>query len=225
MNAITYKDIHQDYIKRSISTHGGKMSDIPSISTSCLCNPFCKARRAAADDNSICARCYAHNYLTFRATLREKLERNTAFYTNADIQPEDVPRLNYSVFRFESFGELVNVQQLKNYVTIANKNPNTVFTLWTKRLDIVKNAIEHGLQTYDNFNIIASSRNINKSDMEYYLNKYGNIFDACFTVYSPEHIRENNIQIDCIGDCINCLKCYSRDLDAAAPIEINEKLK
>lgn len=213
------------FIRDSIAEHGGKMAGIPSISTSALENKGCTARRAIND--AVCADCYACKYLNYRKTLREKCGRNHAFYTTADIKPEDVPRINACMFRFESFGELENVQQFQNYCTIAAVNKNTTFSIWTKQPNIIQEYTDNGGEIPNNLNIILSSRFINVSDAEYYRKKYWTInYDAVFTVYTKEHAEKHNIPIQCGGNsCIDCGLCYSRFDHDDEPIEINELLK
>lgn len=214
------------FINDSISRHTGKMEGVRSISTSALANPSCIARRE--DKNAICANCYACKYLKLRKTLREKCARNSIFYTTEHLQKEDIPRLNDKIFRFEAFGELENVTQLANYNNIAWYNPDTIFTLWSKRPDIIERFYTSEVRAY-NFNIILSSRFINQSDYKYYLDNYGRgFFDGVFTVYTKEHAEAHNIPINGRsgrGACNNCRLCYmERDHDRE-PFEINELIK
>lgn len=215
------------FIADSISTHSGKMAGIPSISTSALENTICSARRQ--DNNTVCSHCYACQHLNYRKALKDKCKRNHDFFTTQLITAQDVPKINASSFRFESFGELQNVTQLQNYVTIANANVNTVFTLWTKNMDIVKTYAESNIcDWHDNFKIIASSRLLNISDYSYYCDEYYSLFDAVFTVYTKEYAKEHNIDINCIGGtgaCLECGRCYDWSLNTDYPIEINEILK
>ena len=72
-----------DYINYSISDHGGKLSGIPSLSTSPLCNPHCMAR--SKNPGLICSKCYSMTYNNYRKSLKEKLLVNTLFYTKYSI--------------------------------------------------------------------------------------------------------------------------------------------
>lgn len=51
---------YKQFVAYSIATHSGKMSGIPSISTSVLCNRNCAEN--AAVKGSICEKCYARGY-------------------------------------------------------------------------------------------------------------------------------------------------------------------
>lgn len=135
---------YREYIEYSIATHSGKLSGIPSISTSVLCNPNCA--KNAAVKGSVCAECYARGYAKHRSQLAEKLENNYRFYTSVNLTAGDVPFINSALFRLESFGDLANVQQFANYCMIAKANPQTRFVLWTKKLSRyrdVYNALRH----------------------------------------------------------------------------------
>lgn len=201
------------YINYSITTHNGKMTGIPSISTSCLCNPHCMAR--SQDPELICYNCYAMGYCDYRKSLREKLKTNTIFYTTYDIPKTAVPLINTLYFRFESFGDLVNETQVKNYFTIARVNKNVNCALWTKNPWIIKKAIENGAKKPSNLKIIYSIPEINKViTIETYnaIKKEYPFIDAIFTVHDKKSINENGININCGGkSCMECgFNCYRK---------------
>ena len=123
------------FIDYSISTHSGKMEKIPSISTSALDNVYCNAR--CKNSESICSKCYARRLLTMRKSLREKMNVNHKFYTTYEIPAIAVPHVNASIFRFESFGDVENALQVKNYYTIARNNKHCMFVLWTKNPHVI----------------------------------------------------------------------------------------
>lgn len=213
------------FINNSIAKHGGKMLNIPSISTSALVNEFCTSCNGCG--LAATGKCYAKKYLKMRPTLAEKCARNTAFYTAVNLSDNDIPHINAAVARFESFGELENVQQFKNYCTIAWNNERCNFSMWTKRPEIIKEYDRNGGILPDNLNIILSSHAINKSDIDFYKSNYSGLFDAVFTVYTKEYAQKHNIKIDCIpgsGACMKCGKCYSKAIQGQE-MEINELLK
>ena len=216
----------QLFIANSISHHTGKMENIPSINTSVFENTFCATRRTVS--GSICSKCYACKYLSLRPQLREKCAINHKFFTTVELTDADIPKFNALFFRFESFGELQNVLQFKNYVTIARNNYSTKFLLWTKNLDIVADFIEqypNELWT-DNFNIIASSRFINHSDYDYYSKYYDGLFVGVFTAYTKDYAAQRNININCAySKCWTCDCCCYELTDTLHPVEINEIVK
>ena len=213
------------FINYSITTHSGKLEDIPSISTSCLCNKYCIAR--SNNPNLICYYCYAMSYCDFRKDLRLKLEMNCRFYTNYEIQKKAVPLLNCLYFRFESFGDLNNVTQVKNYFTIARVNKNVKFALWTKNPWIISKAIAAGINVPKNVKIIYSVPVINKAitkELNRKIKRKWSFINAIFTVHDKQHVIENNININCGGkSCRNCgFSCYKKSCRITL---INEKKK
>ena len=64
--------------------------------------------------------------------LNACLERNTKILTGRILKEAEIPMINASFFRFESFGDLINVTQVINYFHICKKNKHVHFALWTK---------------------------------------------------------------------------------------------
>ena len=201
------------FIERSISIHSGKMEGIPSISTSVKLNPNCKRNQAC--NSSICKHCYANSYASFRKELRNKLEINTQFYTRYELTKKDVPMINSKIFRFESFGDLINTLQVKNYFTIARANKNTFFVLWTKNPEIIAKALDkYNVTIPKNFRIIISELYVNQAVNIRYFNNLKKLYpfmSKLFTVYSADYIQEHKIKINCGGKkCLDCLQCYDK---------------
>lgn len=200
------------FVEWSMTIHTGKMEGIPSISTSCFCNDRCKTRKE--NPKTICADCYVTSYL-YRKSLIEKLEVNTKFYTTYELAPEDVPYINFLYCRYESFGDLNNTLQFKNFCTIARKNRHCTFVLWTKNPDIIKKAINNGVKIPKNLKIILSEIFTNNPINIKYFRKIKKIFpfvNKLFAVYEKEYIKEHKIVINCgLNNCLNCLKCYDQN--------------
>ena len=212
------------FIEKSISDHTGKMEGIPSISTSVKLNPNCIRNQACK--GSICEHCYANAYAGFRKELRNKLEINTLFYSKYELTKRDVPIINSKYFRFESFGDLINTTQVKNYFTIARANPDTFFVLWTKNPSIIGKAILDGAKVPKNFRIIVSELYLNQPISGRYFANLKSLFpfiSKLFSVYSPDYIQEHKISINCGGKkCLECMRCYSKSDRTKL---IREKLK
>lgn len=202
--------------------HSGKMADMISLSTSCLTNPNCQKNRAV--NGSICQHCYAAALLNMRKTQREKLEKATEFLTKTIINPDNIPFINASLFRFEAFGDLNNSIQVLNYFNIARKNPQTTFALWTKNPFIISYAMkEYEIEKPENMVIIISSLFVNKQLDFDKMKKIYPFIDKVFTVYDPDFIATNNIGINCgARHCAGCQNCYNLKNGL---IYINEKLK
>lgn len=204
--------------KLHITKHKGKMTGIDSISTSCLINPYCIARRE--QKGTVCQKCYAKKYLLLRPSLRDKMAINSELLTFQVLKDSELPILNNLVFRLESFGDLYNDIQLINYINLCNKNPHTMFALWTKNIHICSQVFDDmKVEKPNNLVIIYSSPLLNKKDMNF---EYVTYVDHVFTVYQKKFAKDNDIQINCgANKCIECLKCYAKDTD----FYINEILK
>lgn len=224
-----YNSMSPEEIKKTVraalcTDHTGKMHGIWSISTSCLMNSRCLARMLNGE--SICAHCFSASMNGNYDALRVKLMRNTVLLNSVELTPDMIPeiRCKSKMFRFESFGDLVSPLQVKNYFTIAqaieDQGRGVICALWTKNPDIIAKAIEmYGIKKPGNLQIILSTLKVNDTPaaVEY------EFIDKVFTVYDPEFIEANNININCgARDCSTCKRCYTKH----DGIEyISEKLK
>lgn len=199
-----------------VTAHRGKMEGMASISTSCLCNKYCK--EYSKNNENICSYCYANTSLRIFTGMKENCEKNTEILTSRILTPEELPVLNYSYFRFEAFGDLINETQLINYFNICRNNKGTHFALWTKNPFIIEKVISNGGKKPRNLQIILSSMKINQpADGSKW-----SFVDKVFTVYSDEYIEANNVQINCGSEsCLLCRKCYCSTKNKT----INERLK
>lgn len=214
---MTIKEFENKYGVKFTLKHTGKMQDMISLSTSVSCNENCK--RNAKIENSICSHCYASRMMKRYKTLENKLAKNTGVLTSAVIPVNEMPKLNVSVFRFESFGDLNNETQVINYFNLCKANQETTFALWTKSPWIINKAIESGNEKPNNLVIIVSSLFINKTAKVKY-----SFIDKVFTVYDKETASgKDSSFINCgARNCNECRRCY-RKTDS---IEyINELLK
>lgn len=193
----------------------GKLSGFCSLSTSPLCNAHCIKRMES--DVAVCKHCFSARMQKRYKNLREKLERNTEFLTTVELQPEDIPFLNMAFFRFESFGDLNNELQFKNYVTIAEANSHCIFALWTKNPWIIADAMEkYQIRKPENMIIILSSVLLNEQTAPAH-----EFIDKVFTVYDKEHAEA--VGINCgARSCAECRRCYTKTNEVEY---INELLK
>ena len=191
----------------------GKMKGFHSLNTNPLTNAFCMNMHQK--ENTICSKCYSIRGLkSWCMGANETWQRNNDILTD-DVLPEHKrPFIMDKFFRFHSHGELINDYHFINLCLIAERNPETHFALWTKRIDIVeRNA---GLIP-DNMIMIYSTPKIN--DESPFLPDF---FNKKFSVYTKEFAEENGIELNCAGkSCIDCLICYRDN----AVKYVNEKLK
>lgn len=210
---ITNPDTNAVYISENMS---GKMSGILAISTLCTINPRCIARMKSGEN--VCKHCFAAATTARYKSLREHLEENTRTLSAGIIPDENLPRFKktVSIVRFEAFGDLVNVAHARNYLRIATINPHVKFALWTKNPDILADAIAIDGKPA-NMMVIQSALKLDTPEPP-----FADFVDKVFTVYRPETIDRENIEINCgARDCAGCAECY---LDKAVK-EIREKLK
>lgn len=196
--------------------HTGKMKGMASLSTSCQINQRCA--KNAKVKGSICEKCYAQRMFNLWKTMRPAMENNFRILTTQIIPIEDLPVLNYSIFRIESFGDIANTIHAINYLNLIKKNPQTFFGWWTKNPDFIAKALkETGYEKPDNCNILRSSLFINKPIKAYYP-----FVDKVFTVYDKTTIATKGIEINCgARSCLKCRKCYEKN----DIINVNEQLK
>lgn len=203
----------------------GKMYDFPSISTNCLCNPFCLARIEKASPDSICSHCFAEATVNHYSDLNDNCKRNFDILTTEIIPLELLPRFYPDVrqCRIESFGDVYNVTQAINYINIAIVNPGVNVTAWTKNPYVWKKAFEKAGKPA-NFTFILSSQFLNKTaEPSPAIKKW---IDIIFTVYSPDYIGANKININCgARSCRTCKECYMPMLNQNGLRYVCEKLK
>ena len=207
----------------------GKMENIASVSTCCLCNGHCRANRnkpnSAAGNECICRDCFAVDTQSQYDALRNHTVYNSAILSAIVLNPETLPRFITDVVRLESFGDLINKTQAINYLNICRVNPLVTFTIWTKNPDILDAAIKEGGKP-DNLICIVSSHYKNEIAAANY-----SWIDHIFTVWdSREKAAAAGVTINCraIVDgvehdkCRLCMRCYTR---GNADYYIHELLK
>ena len=185
------------------SKMSGKLTGIPAFNTNTVSNAFCIRQK---DTATICGKCYSHRMLnTFRKSCIPAFEHNSKLFSEF-IEWDDLPRLNATYVRFNGHGELINSAHFDNIVRIAKKNPETTFTLWTKRASIVR---AYGAVP-DNLILIFSNPTIGK----------------VIGVPRAFHKVFNNVEKDsgtaqnCTGKrCMDCLLCYRKDSGANVIVE------
>ncbi len=195
--------------------HSGKMEGMVSISTSVTTNERCA--KNAQIKGSICEKCFAAKQMRVFPTMEKPMVENQRILTSEVLPLDVLPIINNIYFRFEAFGDLNNATQVKNYFNICYKNPGVKFALWTKNPDYIAQAISDGYEKPENLNIILSSLFINKERKNPFP-----FVDKVFTVYDPNFIEENGIEINCgARNCFSCCLCYNKNNVSV----INEKLK
>jgi hypothetical protein len=177
-----------------ISTMTGKLEGLQAINTNTLSNDFCGAMRAT---DSICAKCYSAAMLSgSRKNCVPAFEHNSAVLS-APLTARQIPVINARYFRFHGHGELINRQHLENFYLIAEANPQTTFTLWTKRQALIRTARRRP----DNMILIYSNPRLDRI-----IARPPKAFDKVFNNVPKDYKGEAN----CTGQkCMECLACYT----------------
>lgn len=184
----------------------GKMTGIPSISTSVLLNPRC--HRRAKCEGSICFKCYAASTLKRYGNAEKAYAHNTEVLTERVLERDELPIFaNVQYVRLESFGDLINAEQACNCLNIAKHNSKIKFALWTKNPDILMAGFDlFGMKKPDNLQIVYSSPMINKADRAAF--RVYDFIDKVFTGYDKEHAKNINCGAK---QCATCGLCYEKN--------------
>jgi hypothetical protein len=177
-----------------VSTMTGKLAGIQAINTNTLTNKFCSTMR---DTDAICGACYSAAMLSgSRKNCVPAFEHNSALLSSRELQPAELPAINAAIFRFHGHGELINSLHLRNLYAIADKNPATIFALWTKRRDIIRK----GGARPANLILIYSNPSLQRV-----ISKAPKGFDKVFNNVPKDYAGAAN----CTGQkCIDCRACY-----------------
>ena len=200
-----------------------KLEGICSISTSVHDNVFCKCRQKIAD--CICKYCYAYNQQSYQTGLKEHNILNGIILRNVLIPTKYFKylKLIFPYLRIESFGDVANVTQARNYIRIIKANPDKRCAIWSKNIGIWARAFELEGKP-KNTTYVHSSDKLNvisEIDREKY-----SFVDHIFTVFTKAYAKKHNININCGGrKCLECIRkktaCYYRGGD----LFINELVK
>lgn len=205
-------------------SEGTKMDGIQSISSSCLVNPICKARRECPD--TICAHCYAHNLCKMRKSLDEHLRQNFYKLNRRLLTPQEAKAVKIDTYlgRIESFGDVASVTQARNYIRIIKAHPKTRFGVWSKNWGIWLVAFKQEGKP-KNCTFVLSSMEVNKVDeVNPRMVPYA---DHVFTVWDKElydGVIAEHPETECAGlSCERCRKCYHKPTAHGSSFYINER--
>jgi len=201
-----------------------KLAGIVSISSSVHDNCFCAAWRKIKD--CICAKCYAYNQQAYQTGLKEHNILNGIILRNIliPVKAFKVLQIVFPYLRIESFGDIANVTQARNYLRIIKAFPRKRCAIWSKNIETWNKAINIEGKP-ENTTFVLSSPIVNKPYDITIIDKYPFI-DHIFTVFTKAYAKKHNININCGGlKCITCIKakkaCYYRNTE----IFINELKK
>ncbi len=188
-----------------------KLEGLCSVSSSVCDNKLCSWRQKIKD--CICSHCYAQNQQSYKTGLKEHNILNGLVLRNILI-PVSFFKKNLficsKILRIESFGDVANVTQARNYIRIIKAFPRKRCAIWSKNLLILEEAFRLEGKP-KNTTFVFSSSFINKPAA--IDRKRFSFVDHRFTVFDADYIKRWNIKINCGGKkCMNCIKaktnCY-----------------
>ena len=201
----TYNRLLAMHAGPQTTVHEGKLDGLESVGTLNVCNPYCVARMK---EGGVCAHCYVEKH-GYKKALMGKLIYNYDLLTAGIVPFEMLPIVSTILARVESFGDVHNETQARNYLHIIRKNSNSRWAIWSKNPAIYRKAFESEGKP-ENTTFVLSSFLLNTpakipENMEKYV-------DHVFTVYTLAYLKEHpEIEIDCgFSRCLECQKCYHR---------------
>lgn len=225
LNATKQKGIINRTPIRMSTSLGGKMLDVWAFSTLSLVNPLCLARMR--NEKLVCHHCYVKKSLYICAVLN--FVQNAFLLMNYELPIDWIPVLNpknkekHPIIRIESFGDLFNVVQVKNYLRIVYSNPDFHFGMWTKNPNYLKQGIDE-IGKPENLSTVFSMSVVDKMDES---NKFDSYFDHKFIVVNSQELKDkyltNSAYYPCKcgrHSCINCQNCYKRSENVTTAVEL-----
>lgn len=206
-----------------VSNHmSGKMDGIKCITSACTVNDHCKSLHT----NGICKHCYAFRYLQLRQSVRKCYENNSKVISNA-MDVTYMPSFRHGDFvRLESFGDLININHIENYLLMAFKNPKTNFALFTKRRFMLENYFnDFEVKKPKNLAIVSSAYTMDDDkNTELYASYVTNdnlgfkLVDTVFNVYTSDDQMQKKDKLamnkrECEKQCKHCLVCWENKID------------
>lgn len=198
----------------------GKMSGIPAVTSSMLCNESCQSFMNIK--GSVCEKCYTKKYLSARPNSEKCYRENTDLLSSSLIPIKQLPFINAALCRLESFGDITNTTHLQNYINLIRKNNHCMFSLFTKNYTVVFDFFKEHKQPR-NLSLVISSLMLNTPFDITTISQLPLTNVKIFTVYTKKHADKNGITVTCGKNrCIDCQRCYKRN---KAPIYVSELLK
>lgn len=196
-----------------------------SINTNKYTNKNCTALSSHKNNNLVCKNCYVNNITKRYKDMTPAYQHNSEILTTRILTSEEIKNLsreimNYSIFRFESFGDLNNEIQLINYINIAKACKWTKFGLWTKHFKIVLDYFKKGFKMPKNITLVLSAPFKDQALKEGFVNLFKKYHSRVitFTVLKDK----NDPRINCgKRKCIECRNCY----DSKKPVDVYELIK
>lgn len=192
-----------------------KLEGICSISSSVCDNILCATKQKIKD--CICKFCYAFNQQSYQTGLKEHNILNGIILRNVllPVSAFKCLKIIFPYLRIESFGDVANVTQARNYIRIIKAFPEKRCAIWSKNILLWEMAIKAEGKP-ENTTYVHSSHKLNKHDN--IDTERFQFVDHVFTVYEKAYAKQNDIVINCGGrKCMECIlakkNCYFRNTE------------
>ena len=176
-----------------ISEMTGKLKGIAGINTNPLTNNFCKKMQKT---ETICKDCYSCAMLRgVRRNCEPAWERNSVLLSKTDLEGKEIPYISHALARFHAHGELINKRHFRNFIRIAEANPQTKFSFFTKRTEFVDGEIPINVtMIYSNPTVNRVRKTVPKG------------FHKVFNV-----VTKDSYKVNCgARNCSRCQQCFNR---------------
>ena len=190
--------------KVKISKMSGKLKELQAINTNTLTNDYCKRMNGCKNDKVICTMCYSHYMLsTFRKNCTGAFQHNSNMLSTKILDDKSFPKFSdkNDIIRLHAHGELINTTHMYNLITMVNLNPTKMFSLYTKRADIINKVFNH-MNKPINLILVYSNPIIDKP-----MTTIPNHFDKVFNVLKQKHQEKINCGAK---NCNTCRLCYKK---------------
>lgn len=183
-------------VKVKISKMTGKLEGIVGINTNPLSNSFCKKMQKG---ETICKHCYSCAMLRgLRKNCMPVWERNSQILSSRLLETSEIPRITAAFCRFHAHGELINKIHFENFIRIAEANPWTKFSFFTKRTNLCDLT-----NLPDNVTMVYSNPTLDRV-----VTKVPKGFHKVFNVIT----KKEDARVNCgARSCITCQKCFKRE--------------
>lgn len=187
-----------------ISEMSGKLKGIDGINTNPFYNNFCTTMHLNKNKCIICTDCYSMEMLlTFRKKYCSPKWRDNGYILSEKLLTDvEISKLKFKnkYIRIDAHGELLNLCHFLNVVAIARFHKEKVFSLFTKRKDLLKYLSKKDKPK--NLVIVYSNPKVDTPKTS----KPLKIVDVVFNVITKDGIHAH--LYNCHNRCAECLKCY-----------------
>lgn len=177
----------------------GKMEGMTSINDDPYSNRYCTTQCK----NRLS--CYAKHFCRLFPNNSKAFKPNGDLMSFRYLDDWEIPRFAPGqCVRVHSYGELRNVQHMLNINLIAWVNPDTKFTMWTHRPEIVEEAAKQA-RLQPNLRLIWSAPVDNlEADVP-------DRFVGTFVPVRKATALRDGVPMFCHGQrCIDCMHCYTK---------------